>query len=156
MKHPLIRLVVAASLALAALPVMAGVAEAATPVPGAPFAGTTAHAKFSISVTPECSAAYPLPPVLSCAQPAYVDFVVTPASNAGKHCADAGIAFSAVEIKPGGTFSATADNPGNWYLTVKARSTTPGAPSIASASASRRQSPPSRRASCCRGLAPST
>src|ERR1700678_810921 len=109
MKHPLTRLAVATSLALAALPLVAGVADAATPVPGDPFTGTSAHAKFSISATPECSLASPLPPILSCAQPAYVDYVVTPKANAGKHCAPYGLEFAPMEIKPSGTFSGTLD-----------------------------------------------
>jgi hypothetical protein len=119
MKHRLSRLVVAGTVALAAMPLLASVAVAATPVPGAPFAGKSAHAKFSISATPECSAASPLPAILTCAQASYLDLTVTPAANAGKHCAPYGLEFAPMEIKPSGSYSGTLNNPDNWYLTVK-------------------------------------
>ena len=95
------------------------VADAA--VPGAAFSGTSTHGDFDVTATPECSATSPLPPVLTCSQATYLDFVATPTAKAGRHCAPYGLSFPPMKIKPNGSFSGVVDNPGNWYLTLTGR-----------------------------------
>ena len=97
------------------------VADAA--VPGVAFSGTSTHGKFDVTATPECSAASPLPPVLTCSQATYLDFVATPTAKAGSHCAPYGLSFPPLKIKPDGSFWGVVDNPGNWYLTLTGRFT---------------------------------
>lgn len=87
------------------------------------FTGTSTHGKFDVTATPECSAASPVPPVLTCSKATYLDFVTTPTAKAGTHCSPYGLPFPPMKIKPDGSFSGVLDNPGNWYLTLTGRFT---------------------------------
>ena len=121
MKRTLAAVCLVGAVCLAAGLFPSAVADAA--VPGAAFSGTSTHGKFDVTATPECSAASPLPPVLTCSQATYLDFVATPTAKAGSHCAPYGLSFPPLRIKPDGSFSGVVDNPGNWYLTLTGRFT---------------------------------
>ena len=121
MKRTLATVCLVGAVCLAAGLFPSAVADAA--VPGAAFSGTSTHGRFDVTATPECSAASPLPPVLTCSQATYLDFVATPTAKAGSHCAPYGLSFPPLRIKPDGSFSGVVDNPGNWYLTLTGRFT---------------------------------
>jgi hypothetical protein len=118
-------LTLATLLSAAVLLVPAGNAEAAIPVAGISFNGTSAHGRYALGSTTSCVANDTTISAV-CVQPAYLNLTVTPTAKEGPKCnAYGGVAMGYIPIKPDGAFTYDAYNADNYNLTVTGQFTTP-------------------------------
>jgi len=105
--------------------VPAGSAQAAVPVAGISYSGTSTHGEYTITSTTSCVANNTDVSAV-CVQPAYLNLTITPTPKQGPKCdAPGGVALGYLPLKPDGTFTVHADNVDNYNITTTGRFTTP-------------------------------
>src|SRR3984885_936595 len=102
-----------------------GSAEAAVPVAGISYSGTSAHGEYTITSTTSC-VANDTDVSAVCVQPAYLNLTIAPTPKQGPKCdAPGGVALGYLPLKPDGAFTVHADNVDNYNITITGQFTTP-------------------------------
>jgi hypothetical protein len=120
------RLLPLAALASAVLVLVpAGSAQAAAPVAGISYSGTSARGFYTITSATSC-VANDTDVSAVCVQPGYLNLTLTPTPKQGAKCdGPGGVALGYVPIKPDGAFSVHAFNVDNYNITITGQFTTP-------------------------------
>jgi hypothetical protein len=104
--------------------VPAGSAQAAVPVAGISYSGTSARGFYTLTSTTSC-VANDTDVSAVCVQPAYLNLTVTPTAKQGPKCdGPGGVALGYLPLKPDGAFSVHAYNADNYNITITGQFTT--------------------------------
>ena len=104
--------------------VPAGSAQAAVPVAGISYSGTSTHGFYTLISATSCVANNTDVSAV-CVQPAYLNLTVTPTAKQGPKCdGPGGVALGYLPLKPDGAFSVHAYNADNYNIAITGRFTT--------------------------------
>jgi hypothetical protein len=104
--------------------VPAGSAQAAVPVAGISYSGTSAHGFYTLVSATSC-VANDTDVSAVCVQPAYLNLTVTPTPKEGPKCnAYGGVSMGYIPLKPDGAFTYDAFNADNYHIIITGHFTT--------------------------------